>query len=81
LDTWRHRRGRSRRPRAARNFATAARITGAVPLVENVATLIDLPGSALDEAGWLTAVLDAIPCNLLLDLHNLHAARGRETCA
>ncbi len=57
----------------ARNFAAAARITGAVPLVENVATLIDPPGSTLDEAGWLTAVLDATPCDLLLDLHNLHA--------
>ena len=57
----------------ARNFETAARITGAVPLIENVATLIDPPGSTLDEAAWLTALLQAMPCDLLLDLHNLHA--------
>jgi len=57
----------------ARNFRTAARITGAVPLIENVATLIDPPGSTLDEAAWLTALLQAMPCDLLLDLHNLHA--------
>jgi uncharacterized protein (UPF0276 family) len=58
---------------AAHNLAAAARITGAVPLIENVATLIDPPGSVLDELGWLTAILDATPCDLLLDLHNLHA--------
>jgi uncharacterized protein len=58
---------------AARNFATATRITGAAPLVENVATLIDPPGSTLDELAWLTAILQATPCDLLLDLHNLHA--------
>ena len=58
---------------AARNLAAAARITGAAPLVENVATLIDPPGSTFDELGWLTAILDATPCDLLLDLHNLHA--------
>jgi len=55
------------------NFEAAARITGAVPLVENVATLIDPPGSTLDEAAWLTAILEATRCDLLLDLHNLHA--------
>jgi uncharacterized protein (UPF0276 family) len=57
----------------ARNFDTAARITGAVPLIENVASLIDPPGSTLDETAWLTAILQATPCDLLLDLHNLHA--------
>lgn len=58
---------------AARNLATATRVTGAAPLVENVATLIDPPGSALDELDWLAAILQASPCDLLLDLHNLHA--------
>ena len=58
---------------AARNLATATRITGAAPLVENIATLIDPPGSAFDELAWLTAILQATPCDLLLDLHNLHA--------
>ena len=58
---------------AARNLARAAQVTGSVPLVENVASLIDPPGSALDEGAWLAAVLEATDCDLLLDLHNLHA--------
>ena len=58
---------------AARNLARAARVTGAAPLVENVASLIDPPGSTLDEAAWLAAVMQATDCDLLLDLHNLHA--------
>jgi uncharacterized protein (UPF0276 family) len=57
----------------ARNLERARRRTGAAPLVENVATLVDPPGSDMDEAGWLRAVLEAAPCDLLLDLHNLHA--------
>jgi uncharacterized protein (UPF0276 family) len=58
---------------AARNLARAAARTGALPLVENVATLIDPPGSTMDEAEWLAAVVRASGCDLLLDLHNLHA--------
>jgi hypothetical protein len=58
---------------AARNLEAAARATGSRPLVENVATLIDPPGSAMDEPDWLNAVLDASGADLLLDLHNLHA--------
>jgi uncharacterized protein (UPF0276 family) len=58
---------------AARNLARAATIVGSLPLVENVATLIDPPGSALHEARWTTEILTAAQCNLLLDLHNLHA--------
>jgi uncharacterized protein (UPF0276 family) len=57
----------------ARNVAAAARVIGARPLLENVATLIDPPGSQLDEATWLLEILAAVPCPLLLDLHNLHA--------
>jgi hypothetical protein len=58
---------------AARNVARAARRTGARPLLENVASLIDPPGSDMDESQWLLAILDATGCDLLLDLHNLHA--------
>lgn len=58
---------------AARNIAAAARLTGARPLFENVATLVDPPGSTMSDVDWLLAVLDAAPCDLLLDLHNLHA--------
>jgi uncharacterized protein (UPF0276 family) len=58
---------------AARNFARAAARVGARPLVENVASLVDPPGSDLDEGAWLCAILEATGCDLLLDLHNLHA--------
>jgi len=41
--------------------------------VENVATLIDPPGSDRDEAAWLSAIVRNSESDLLLDLHNLHA--------
>ena len=43
---------------AARNLATAKRIVGSAPLVENIATLIDPPGSRLSEADWTAKILD-----------------------
>ena len=58
---------------AALNIERAARATGAYPLVENVATIIDPPGSALDEQTWLARLLAASRSDLLLDLHNLYA--------
>lgn len=57
----------------ARNVARARAIVGSLPLLENVATLIDPPGSDRDEATFVREVLDASDCDLLLDLHNLHA--------
>lgn len=56
-----------------RNLEEARRVTGSMPLVENVASLIDPPCSTYDEGEWLHAVLDAAPCDLLLDLHNIYA--------
>jgi uncharacterized protein len=53
----------------ARNVEEARRVVGSLPLLENVASLVDPPLSTYDEAEWLSA----IPFNLLLDLHNLHA--------
>lgn len=58
---------------AAANLARARAITGRAPLVENIATLIDPPGSDRDEATWLSEVLAASECPMLLDLHNLYA--------
>lgn len=58
---------------AVRNLAAARAVTGAMPLVENVATLIDPPASVHDEAAFTAAILDAAGARLLLDLHNLHA--------
>ena len=57
----------------ARNVARARAVVGSLPLLENVATLIDPPGSDRDEAAFVADVLDATGCDLLLDLHNLHA--------
>jgi len=56
----------------ARNVETARRIVGSAPLLENIATLIDPPGSSMTEADWVAGCLRAGDCGLLLDLHNLH---------
>jgi uncharacterized protein len=58
---------------AAANLEKARTLVGAAPLVENIATLIDPPGSELDEITWISEILDASLCPLLLDLHNLYA--------
>ena len=58
---------------AARNLERARRVVGAMPLVENVATLIDPPASDRDEAAWIGEIVGASGAGLLLDLHNLHA--------
>lgn len=58
---------------AARNLERASAVVGTPPLVENVATLIDPPGSDVDEASWIASVLHQTRSDLLLDLHNLHA--------
>lgn len=58
---------------AIANLARAKQIVGIAPQVENVATLIDPPGSDRDEAAWICAILRHSESKLLLDLHNLHA--------
>ena len=55
------------------NLARAKQIVGVAPQVENVATLIDPPGSDRDEAAWLSAIIRNSESKLLLDLHNLYA--------
>ncbi len=57
----------------AANLALATAIVGVRPVMENIATLIDPPGSEIDEPAWLCAVLHATGGTLLLDLHNVHA--------
>jgi hypothetical protein len=57
---------------AARNIWRAASVVGRAPLLENVATIVQPPGT-MNEAEWTSAVLDASGGLLLLDLHNLHA--------
>ena len=58
---------------ALANVATARRIVGSLPALENIATLVEPPGSTMDEAGWLRAIVGASGATLLLDLHNLYA--------
>jgi uncharacterized protein (UPF0276 family) len=56
-----------------RNVERARRVVGTEPLLENIATLIEPPGSRYDEVGWVTELLRRSSTGLLLDLHNLHA--------
>lgn len=58
---------------ALANLARAKKIVGIAPQVENVATLIDPPGSDRDEAAWISAIVRNSESRLLLDLHNLYA--------
>ena len=55
------------------NLARARRVVGFAPQVENVATLIDPPGSDRDEAAWIAEIIRGAGSDLLLDLHNLYA--------
>lgn len=58
---------------AIANLRRAQEIVGLAPQVENVATLIDPPGSDRDEATWVSQIIHHSESDLLLDLHNLHA--------
>lgn len=58
---------------AVANLELARHIVGDAPLVENVATLIEPPGSDRGEAEWISEILISSNCDLLLDLHNLFA--------
>ncbi len=58
---------------AAANLELARAVVGSAPLVENIATLIDPPGSDYDEITWISGIVDLSSSALLLDLHNLHA--------
>lgn len=58
---------------AIANLRRAREIVGVSPQMENVATLIDPPGSDRDEATWVSQIIRDSESDLLLDLHNLHA--------
>ena len=55
------------------NLEAATRATGMRPAMENIATLVDPPGSSMTEAEWLSRVALDSGGPLLLDLHNVHA--------
>jgi uncharacterized protein len=58
---------------AARNIAAAAAVVGALPDMENIATLLQPPLSTLSEPAWISEIVSGSGCGLLLDLHNLLA--------
>ncbi len=58
---------------ALNNLEQIKRIVGTLPVLENIATLIDPPGSRMSEPQWVSEILGGAGCNLLLDLHNLYA--------
>ncbi len=58
---------------AIANLRRARAVVGIAPQVENVATLIEPPGSDRDEAAWVAEIIRNSESDLLLDLHNLHA--------
>jgi len=58
---------------AAENLSRAAALIGSKPIMENIATLIDPPGSVLSESAWISGILASSDCHLLLDLHNVYA--------
>jgi len=57
---------------AAKNLTSARQIVGALPAVENIASLIDPPGSRYDEPAWISEILSLSGTELLLDLHNVY---------
>jgi uncharacterized protein len=55
------------------NLKKANAVVSVAPQLENVATLIEPPGSDLDEAEWISTIIQNSESDLLLDLHNLYA--------
>lgn len=55
------------------NLDRASRVVGALPAVENIATLIDPPASSMDEGDWTCSIVRSSGAPFLVDLHNLYA--------
>jgi uncharacterized protein (UPF0276 family) len=58
---------------ALANLRRINNMVGRLPCLENVATLIDPPGSTMDEPHWVRSIVEASGAPMLLDLHNLYA--------
>jgi uncharacterized protein len=56
---------------ACENLRQIERLTGLCPALENIATLLQPPGSILSEAAWIEQIASTMQASLLLDLHNL----------
>ena len=58
---------------ALRNLERAREVVGAMPQLENIATLLTPPGSCWTESEFIRRVLCGAGAAMLLDLHNLYA--------
>jgi uncharacterized protein (UPF0276 family) len=58
---------------ALRNLKRACEVVGAMPQLENIATLLSPPGSCWTESEFIGRVVCGAGAALLLDLHNLYA--------
>jgi len=58
---------------ALENLLRIRKAVSVLPALENIATLIDPPGSKLSEPAWTQGILEGSGCDMLLDLHNLYA--------
>lgn len=56
-----------------KNFERVVSIVGIKPALENIATLIDPPGSTMSEVQWLSRIYSEARAPMLLDLHNIYA--------
>jgi uncharacterized protein (UPF0276 family) len=55
------------------NLERIKKAVGSYPVLENIASLIDPPGSKMSEPEWVNQILKQSGCNQLLDLHNLYS--------
>ncbi len=55
-----------------RNLTLARKTIGSLPVLENVASLVDPPFSVWSETEWMSQIAEATEAGFLLDLHNLH---------
>ncbi len=55
------------------NLERIKKIIGTAPALENIATLMDPPGSTLSESEWVGEIVNQSGCDMLLDLHNLYS--------
>jgi uncharacterized protein (UPF0276 family) len=53
------------------NVHRLKQLTGLMPALENIATLVEPPGSTMSEPEWVSAIVSETRAELLLDLHNL----------
>jgi uncharacterized protein (UPF0276 family) len=56
---------------ACENLRRIEQVVGTLPALENIATLLEPPGSSLTEPQWIDAIASQARAPLLLDLHNL----------